>query len=67
MTRVERQIEFSEKFREWLADNVGPLTIGEVVGIMQVHIFTMTMDCHLGKGSDDENDDDGDNWKKGDR
>lgn len=60
MTRVERQTEFSEKLDAWLRANVGPLTVAEVVGIMQVHIITMTMDCHHPKGRDD----DGEDWKE---
>lgn len=64
MTRKERQVKFSEALHKWLEENVGPLTVAEVVGIMQVHIITMTTDCHFGL---DDDDDEGEDWKEGGR
>lgn len=64
MTRRERQTQFWEALQEWLQANVGTLTVAEVVGIMQVHIITMTADCHF---CIEDDDDDAEDWKEGGR
>ncbi len=60
MTRRERQNQFSDALHEWLRLNCGPLTVGEIAGILQVHIITMTVN-----GMDEEEVDelDGEGWK----
>ncbi len=62
MTRRERHTQFSDGLQKWLRENVGPLMLCEVVGIMQCQMTEMILDANF---EEVDGDDGGEGWKAG--